>query len=125
MTFSKDEEEILHRALARVLEEEGYGNICSTALPDYENPDPIYWAQTEKEIVPDLEAVKEGVKFLFDIETEKTIDRSETEGPLKLLSAYAGQNGHRLCLVVPTDRELAAETLLKKLHIENAMIFTV
>ena len=81
------------------------------------------WGNSLAQAIPASE--RNSVKYLFDIETEKTIDHSEAEGPLKLLSGYAGQNGHRLCMVVPADRKLAAETLLKRLHTENAMIFAV
>ena len=67
----------------------------------------IYWKSTKKEHIPDITSNFDKVyaspeQYIFEVETEDSIDDSHTEDQWKLFSAKGQEFRKRFIVIVPT-----------------------
>ncbi len=105
------------RTLVRDLEEKGFNDIRASHIDEYEDrrPKKINLLGSLQGYVPDIFATKDGLGYIFEVETPDSIGGINAEEEIKVLAASAEAEGSYLYLVVPQDCRAAAEYLIRKL----------
>ena len=101
--------------VASNVEEQGHSNIKSD-LHRFNTPELIYWENTKKGQIPDVTST-DIRSYIFEVETDDSIDDSHTEEQWRLFSAYAQQNSKTFIVVVPKGLEQQARQRAKDLGI--------
>ena len=113
---NQEEHDSMVKAVAKYLKENGHSNIKADLL-GYDKPDLIYWESTKKGHIPDVTSTK-NQEYIFEVETDDSIDDSHTEDQWKLFSAYAEQYSKKFIVVVPKELEQQARQRAKQLGIK-------
>ncbi|MEJ2698542.1 MAG: hypothetical protein P8Z70_02615 [Desulfuromonadales bacterium] len=105
------------RTLVRDLEEKGFNDIRASHIDEYEGrrPQKITLLGSLQGYVPDIYATKDGLGYIFEVETPDSIGGINAEEEIKVLAASAEAEGSYLYLVVPQECKAAAEYLIRKL----------
>jgi GTP-sensing pleiotropic transcriptional regulator CodY len=75
-------------------------------ISGYNKPEMIYWKSTKKGHIPDITSNFDKVyarpeQYIFEVETEDSIDDSHTEDQWKLFSAKGQEFRKRFIVIVP------------------------
>lgn len=120
---NQEEHDSMVRAVAKHVKENGHSNIKAD-LPGYDKPDLIYWESTKEGHIPDVTSTK-NQGYIFEVETDDSIDDSHTEDQWKLFSANAKQHSKKFIVVVPKGSEQQARQRAKQLGINVDDVWTV
>ena len=93
-------------------------------LEGYEKPEIIYWSSTKKGHVPDVTSTK-NQEYIFEVETDDSIDDSHTEDQWELFSANAKHHSKKFIVVVSKEAEQQARQRVKQLGINVDEVWTV
>ena len=110
------------KSVVNYIKGQGHSNIRAD-LEGYEKPEIIYWSSTKKGHVPDVTSTK-NQEYIFEVETDDSIDDSHTEDQWRLFSANAREHSKIFIVVVPKAAETQAQQRIKELGI-NVDIWTV
>lgn len=92
---------------------QGFFNITAN-LPGIPLPEKIYKPESGEYFIPDLIADRKGEGYIFDVETEDTLDDIQTAKKWKLFSAYAEKNNKVFHIVVPGGMLVKVDRLLSE-----------
>ncbi len=97
--------EALLLALIERLERRGYADMKVSALEGYEGRRPaiIFWEDTDIGFVPDVSAARDGLRFIFQVETAQSLQGEDARQRIALFCAYAAYYRSPYCLVVPEE----------------------
>jgi Holliday junction resolvase len=114
--FQNDHDEMI-RTLVRDLEDKGFKNIRASHIDEYEGrrPEKITLLGSRQGYVPDIFATRDGLGYIFEVETPDSIGGPNAEEEFKVLAASAEAEGSYVYLVVPQECKAAAEFLIRKL----------
>jgi len=121
---NRTEHDILVQRACNTLIQSSYIGLKAD-LPNYDQPDRIFWTRNNEGHVPDITASKGGVLCLFEAETPDTIDIEHTESQLILFDAYARQNKGRAYLVVPKSSEGQAKNCIVRLKLNHTFAWAI
>lgn len=105
------------RNLVRNLGEKGFTDIRASHIEEYEGsrPEKISMKGIPQEYVPDIFAVKDGICYLFEVETPDSIGGTNAAEEFMVLAAQAMEEDNYLYVVVPDECRAAAEFMIRKL----------
>lgn len=86
-------------------------------VPGYTSPSKITWESTGKGHIPDISAISNSSIFIFEVETDDSIDDEHTKDQWKLFSAHAKNIKGEFWVVVPKSSTLKAEKRLDSLKL--------
>ncbi len=130
MTLSRkqDEHDEMVKYTVSALSKAEYYSIKAD-LPSYKNkPDEIFLKNSDKGYLPDITAFKDGVKHIFEIETEDTITIEEIKNKWTIFSMFAEKRFALFIAVVPNGfkkkaseyiNELGISAIVVEVHIES------
>jgi hypothetical protein len=101
--------------LADFVKEKGYSDIRAN-LSGYDKPELIHWEGTKKGHFPDLISTK-SQDYIFEVETDDSINDSRTEDRWKLFSTDAQAHSKKFIIVVPDGSEAKAGQRVRELGI--------
>ena len=87
------------KSLAVLIEEDGHTDIKAD-IGGYERPTKIIWKNTGKGHIPDVISTKTS-NYIFEVETDDSIDDSHTADQWVLFSKYAKRHNTMFIVVVP------------------------
>jgi len=102
---------------------DGHSNIKAD-LEGYDKPELIYWERTKKGYYPDVTSTK-SQNYMFEVETDDSINDLHTEDQWKLFSANARANSKKFIVVVPKGSEQQAWQRVRELGIFVDNVWTV
>jgi hypothetical protein len=111
------------KSVADHVSNNGHTNVKAD-IKGYDRPDLLYWESTKKGHIPDVTST-EVTKYLFEVETDDSIDDSHTEDQWKLFSANAQQHSKKFIVVVPKGSEQQAWSRAKGLGVTLHDVWTV
>jgi hypothetical protein len=111
------------KSVADHVSENGHTNVKAD-IEGYDRPELIYWENTKKGHIPDVTSTS-GTQYIFEVETEDSIDDSHTEDQWKLFSANAQQDSKKFIVVVPKGYDQQARTRAKQLGVTLHDVWTV
>jgi len=121
---SESEHNKMIRALVGHLEQEKFIDIKADHIGG-DQPDQINWKGGGGHI-PDVKAKKGGVTYLFEVETDDSINDDHTADQLRLFSKAAESwDNHAFNVLVPKDSKEELEAVLTELDITNAGVWTI
>lgn len=97
-----EQHERIVRHIAGTIESTGFSEVRANLTDSTERPGSICWERAGSGQVPDITAVKDGRKHIFDVETARSIGTRRTAERLKLFATYADRNRCTFSVVVPT-----------------------
>jgi hypothetical protein len=112
------------KSIANYLSSKGFSAIKAD-LPDQSQPDLIYWEKTKKGHVPDVTATLNNQNYIFEVETDDSVNDEHTEDQWTLFAANAKQYSKQFIVVVPKGSETKAHQRLEELKISANDIWTV
>ncbi len=87
-------------------------------LSEYDPPDAIWWTnKSDEKFIPDATATKNGVPFIFEIETADSIGIEHSDAQWEIFAASASKNNGHFCLYVEKGAEDAAKQRVLELGI--------
>lgn len=109
------------RNLVRNLGEKGFSDIRAAHIEEYEENRParVSMEGVCQEYVPDIFAVKDGIRYIFEVETSDSIGGANAAEEFKVLATRAAEEDSYLYVVVPRDCRAAAEFLIRKLDLTS------
>lgn len=90
--------------------------VSHIEIPDVGKPQAIYSEKSKMRFCPDIYAVKDGILYLFEVETKDSIGWSLTKTELECFAAYVKKCGGYFYLVVPVRIKEKAEELLNAIE---------
>jgi len=120
---NQSEHDSMVQSVATHVENNGHSNVKAD-IPDYKRPDKIIWDTTKKGHIPDVTSTK-NQDFIFEIETDDSINDSHTEDQWKLFSANAKQYSKKFIIVVPKGSDQKAWQRVRDLGIDVDDVWTV
>lgn len=111
------------KSIVNHIKGQGHSNIKAD-LEGYEQPELIIWSSTKKGHVPDVTSTK-NQEYIFEVETDDSIDDSHTEDQWRLFSANAKEHSKTFIVVVPKGSETQAWQRVKELGINVDDVWTV
>lgn len=107
---SQSDHDIMVRKIIEEITKTGYSDIRAD-LPNEKKPDLI------NNCIPDVTGKIPPWLFIFEVETDDSIDDSHTESQWKTFADYAIINNERFVVVIPLGSKNKAENRLNKLGI--------
>lgn len=104
------------KAIADHLKQKGHSNVKAD-IQGYEKPDLIYWDKSMKGHIPDVTS-KQNQSYIFEVETEDSIDDTHTADQWTLFAANAKQYSKAFIVVVPKGYEQQARRRAQSLNIQ-------
>lgn len=111
------------KSVAEHVSTNGHKNIKAD-IAGYNAPDLIYWENTKKGHIPDVTSSSD-TNYIFEIETDDSINDSHTEDQWKLFSANAQQHSKKFIVVVPKGFESQAWARAKQIGVTVQDVWTV
>jgi len=111
------------KSVADHVSNDGHTNV-EADITGYDRPELIYWESTKKGHIPDVTSTTD-TKYIFEVETDDSIDDSHTEDQWKLFSANAKQRSKKFIAVVPKGSEQQAWARAKQLGVTLHDVWTV
>lgn len=107
--------------LVEDLEQKGYTDIRADHIDGYEErrPEKVYSDAAEVFLTPDVTASRGDRCFLFEVETEDSLQVPMTREEIRTFAVNAAEHGCLLYLVVSSERQDAAHELLEGLEEKN------
>lgn len=107
--------------LVEDLEQKGYTDIRADHIEDYEErrPEKIYSEMAEIFLTPDVTASRGDRCFFFEVETEDSLQVPMTREEIRTFAVNAAEHGCLLYLVVPSELQGTARTVLEGLEEKN------
>ena len=102
------------------LEHNGFADIEADVV-DYDAPSKICWEDTTEGHIPDATAVKDGVAYIFEVETADSIAITDTARQWRLFDEYARRCGKAFVVAVPLGCAGEAREQLDRLDIGAAL----
>lgn len=113
---SEEEHKELIRELVTTLEENGFVRIKADGLEGYERTEVVPSYNDETDHRPDVTSFKEGMTYLFEVETADSIDHEHTIMQWDTFANEASIFEYKeFYVVVPEGSEKAARSRLKEL----------
>jgi hypothetical protein len=121
------EREILFYALIERLRHRGYSDLRVSRLERFEGkrPNVIFWEGTDRGFIPDASAVKDSVAYIFQIETQETLQSEDARLRMSIFSAYARHYHRHFSLVVSEDAAEEARRILISQGIDERFVHVV
>ncbi len=82
-------------------------------LKGYDQPGSISWKKAKSYHIPDAEAWKGDVAYIFEIETADSLGGEHARSQRRLFSAYASERKKKFVLVVSESAKIKAERILE------------
>lgn len=120
---NQSEHDSMVKAIVNHVKANGHSDIKAD-LEGYEKPELIYWSSTKKGYYPDITSTKRQ-NYIFEVETDDSINDSHTEDQWKLFSANAKEHSKTFIVVVPKGSETQAWQRVKELGINVDDVWTV
>jgi len=111
------------KSVVNFVKAEGHSNIKAD-LEGYDKPELIYWKSTGKGHYPDVTSTK-SENYIFEVETDDSINDSHTEDQWKLFSANVKAHSRKFIVVVPKGSEQQAWQRVRELGISVDDVWTV
>lgn len=109
------------KRLAKHLRSKGYLQVRAD-IPNMDSPTEINWKGDERKYVPDLSAVNRGKRYLFEVETDDSINDKHTRMQWRVFAAYAYQKNASFIVVVPGGSAEKAGKRLKELSLPGKVL---
>jgi len=93
-------------------------------IAGYNAPDMIYWENSKKGHIPDVTSSSD-THYIFEVETDDSINDPHTEDQWKLFSANAQQYSKKFIVVVPKGSEQQARMRANQLGVTLDDVWTV
>jgi len=110
-----------YHAIKADLPKRNQSNLYQTSVSSEQM---LYCPNTKKGHKPDASAEKNNQKYIFEVETEDSINDAHTENEWKLFSINAKQHKKEFIIFVPKDYELLAQLRIIDLNIQ-ASVWTI
>lgn len=120
---NQSEHDSMVRSIINYIKGEKHSSIRAD-LQGYEKPELIYWSGTKKGHYPDVTST-EGQNYIFEVETDDSINDSHTEDQWRLFSANAKEHSKTFIVVVSKGAEQQAQQRAKDLGINIDGVWTV
>ena len=111
------------KSVADHVSNDGHTNVKAD-IAGYDRPELIYWESTKKGHIPDVTSASD-TQYIFEVETDDSINDSHTEDQWKLFSANAQQKSKKLIVVVPKGSEQQAWGRAEQLGVSLHDVWTV
>ena len=120
---NQSEHDSMVQSVATHVENDGHSDIKAD-VPGYDRPDLITWKTTKKGHIPDVTSTK-NQNYIFEVETDDSIDDSHTEDQWTLFSANAKKYSKKFIVVVPKGSDQKAWRRARDLGIDIDDVWTV
>ena len=117
--MSKDEE-LIKKIIGTWVARNGYSEVKAN-IEGYDTPSGLSFKDTDDKLVPDITAVKRGVRWYIEV-VRKDAEPEKTVSKWKLLSIVGKNKGGGLVLIAPAGSFAYAERLTKKHDIQVQII---
>ena len=121
--------EYIIKSFVGVLKSNQYKDIKAD-IDGYDKPNKLYWEGSEKGYTPDITAIFDKVyhspeRFIFEVETEDSIDDSHTEDKWKLFGTYGNSFRRRFIVIVPKDCKQKALVIAEQIDVKLWDVWTL
>lgn len=114
---SSSDHDKMVKYVADWLVEHNYQDVRAD-VKGFDSPEKITWSATNKGHIPDNSAKNaQQNRFIFEVETDDSIDDSHTEDQWNLFSAFVNQHGGEFWVVVPESSIGKAEKRVSSLGV--------
>jgi Holliday junction resolvase len=107
------------RNLVQNLGEKGFTDIRASHIEEYvdHRPEKIALDGVPREYGPDIFAVRDGIRYIFEVETPDSIGGANAAEEFRVLATRAAEKDNYVYVVVPPECRAAAEWMIRKLDL--------
>lgn len=111
------------KSVADYVTDNGHRNVKAD-IEGYDTPDLLYWSNSKNGHIPDITSKKD-TSYIFEVETDDSINDTHTKDQWQLFSANAKQYSKKFIVVVPKGSKQKANKRANQLGISLYDIWTV
>ena len=124
--FSQTEHDALLLNLGEFCLEQGFSEL-RLDLPDAfcARPDTLRLLQSDQFETPDASGMFEGQEYIFEVETEDSVEDEHTVSQWRIIAEYTAETGKKMVIAVPGQAVETVWRRLEELGIKGAEVWAL